>query len=80
VAAVWKFTVKLQWEVMFDCEVVCLVNSSYALKVLLLEFWSWWKLAGLQSMLVAYIIIIINPCKPYLTASAPRLAHWGGGK
>jgi hypothetical protein len=26
------------------------------------------------------IIIIINPCKPYLTASAPRLTHWGGGK
>jgi hypothetical protein len=25
-------------------------------------------------------IIIINPCKPYLTASAPRLTHWGGGK
>jgi hypothetical protein len=21
--------------------------------------------------------IIINPCKPYLTASAPRLTHWG---
>jgi hypothetical protein len=29
---------------------------------------------------VAGIIIIINPCKPYLTASAPRLTHWGGGK
>jgi hypothetical protein len=28
----------------------------------------------------AVIIIIINPCKPYLTASAPRLTHWGGGK
>jgi hypothetical protein len=28
----------------------------------------------------ASIIIIINPCKPYLTASAPRLTHWGGGK
>jgi hypothetical protein len=26
------------------------------------------------------LIIIINPCKPYLTASAPRLTHWGGGK
>jgi hypothetical protein len=26
------------------------------------------------------IIIIINLCKPYLTASAPRLTHWGGGK
>jgi hypothetical protein len=25
-------------------------------------------------------IIIINPCKPYLKASAPRLTHWGGGK
>jgi hypothetical protein len=29
---------------------------------------------------VVIIIIIINPCKPYLTASAPRLTHWGGGK
>jgi hypothetical protein len=29
---------------------------------------------------VTDIIIIINPCKPYLTASAPRLTHWGGGK
>jgi hypothetical protein len=28
----------------------------------------------------ASITIIINPCKPYLTASAPRLTHWGGGK
>jgi hypothetical protein len=26
------------------------------------------------------LIIKINPCKPYLTASAPRLTHWGGGK
>jgi hypothetical protein len=26
------------------------------------------------------IILIINPCKPYLTASAPRLIYWGGGK
>jgi hypothetical protein len=25
------------------------------------------------------IIIIINPCKPYLTASAPRLTYWGAG-
>jgi hypothetical protein len=31
-------------------------------------------------MLLGVIIIIINPCKPYLTASAPRLTHWGGGK
>jgi hypothetical protein len=30
--------------------------------------------------LIIIIIIIINPCKPYLTASAPRLTHWGGGK
>jgi hypothetical protein len=29
---------------------------------------------------IMIIIIIINPCKPYLTASAPRLTHWGGGK
>jgi hypothetical protein len=29
---------------------------------------------------IVVIIIIINPCKPYLTASAPRLTHWGGGK
>jgi hypothetical protein len=26
------------------------------------------------------IIIIIIPCKPYLSASAPRLTLWGGGK
>jgi hypothetical protein len=26
------------------------------------------------------LIMIINPCKPYLAASAPRLTHWGGGK
>jgi hypothetical protein len=25
-------------------------------------------------------IIIIIPCKPYLSASAPRLTLWGGGK
>jgi hypothetical protein len=30
--------------------------------------------------IIIIIIIIINPCKPYLTASAPRLTHWGGGK
>jgi hypothetical protein len=30
--------------------------------------------------LLDHKIIIINPCKPYLTASAPRLTHWGGGK
>jgi hypothetical protein len=29
---------------------------------------------------VIIIIMIINPYKPYLTASAPRLTHWGGGK
>jgi SpoVK/Ycf46/Vps4 family AAA+-type ATPase len=26
------------------------------------------------------VIIIIIPCKPYLSASAPRLTLWGGGK
>jgi hypothetical protein len=30
--------------------------------------------------MLSIIIIIINPCKPYLTASAPRLTQWGGGK
>jgi hypothetical protein len=33
-----------------------------------------------QSLHPCILIIIINPCKPYLTASAPRLTHWGGGK
>jgi hypothetical protein len=36
-------------------------------------------IADIQEPMVI-IIIIINPCKPYLTASAPRLTHWGGGK
>jgi hypothetical protein len=30
--------------------------------------------------LPVHIIITINPCKPYLTASALRLTHGGGGK
>jgi hypothetical protein len=33
-----------------------------------------------RSVVKGSVIIIINPCKPYLTASAPRLTHWGGGK
>jgi hypothetical protein len=46
----------------------------------------WWRV-GTSAVCVGcvitellIIIIIINPCKPYLTASAPRLTHWGGGK
>jgi hypothetical protein len=33
-----------------------------------------------QATMGLIIIMIINPCKPYLTASAPRLTHWGGGE
>jgi hypothetical protein len=33
----------------------------------------------ITTILIAIIIIII-PCKPYLSASAPRLTLWGGGK
>jgi hypothetical protein len=29
---------------------------------------------------IIIIIIIIIPCKPCLSASAPRLTLWGGGK
>jgi hypothetical protein len=34
----------------------------------------WWQHAAADD-----IIIIIIPCKPYLSASAPRLTLWGGG-
>jgi hypothetical protein len=34
--------------------------------------------AAMPSVII--IIIIMNPCMPYLTASAPRLTHWGCGK
>jgi hypothetical protein len=36
--------------------------------------------ASALMVIIIIIIIIINPCKPYLTASASRLSHWGGGK
>jgi hypothetical protein len=31
-------------------------------------------------IIIIIIIIITIPCKPYLSASAPRLTLWGGGK
>jgi acyl transferase domain-containing protein len=50
----------------------------YTLARYLCDFWDSLRMeAGMQCMPT---IIIINPCKPYLTASAPRLTHWGGGK
>jgi hypothetical protein len=45
-------------------------------------FWAYYGIIYVSAWieLGAARIMIINPCKPYLTASAPRLTHCGGGK